>query len=172
MLHLIGSHFNYENRYPESYAKANGLRTDLGDVECYRNSIHFTDSVLQKAFEKASQRLNLEAMVYCSDHGGIPDMRRSPRFLGFKMVRIPLWTYLSDSYIDRHPAVAKALADNRDRYFTNDLLYDLLCGIFDIRSNRYDPSQSLASADYCYQRADMLTYDNRIRVADDDLDKA
>lgn len=172
VLHLIGSHFNYENRYPESYAKANGLRTDLGDVECYRNSIRFTDSVLQKAFEKASQRLNLEAMVYCSDHGGIPDMRRSPRFLGFKMVRIPLWTYLSDSYIDRHPAVAKALADNRDRYFTNDLLYDLMCGIFDIRSNRYDPSQSLASADYCYQRADMLTYDNRIRVADDDLDKA
>ena len=107
MLHLIGSHFNYENRYPESYAKANGLRTDLGDVECYRNSIRFTDSVLQKAFEKASQRLNLEAMVYCSDHGGIPDMRRSPRFLGFKMVRIPLWTYLSDSYIDRHPAVGE-----------------------------------------------------------------
>ena len=68
--------------------------------------------------------------------------------------------------------LAKALADNRDRYFTNDLLYDLMCGIFDIRSNRYDPSQSLASADYCYQRADMLTYDNRIRVADDDLDKA
>lgn len=126
----------------------------------------------RKPLKKASQRLNLEAMVYCSDHGGIPDMRRSPRFLGFKMVRIPLWTYLSDSYIDRHPAVAKALADNRNRYFTNDLLYDLMCGIFDIRSNRYDPSQSLASADYCHQRSDMLTYDNRIRVADDDLDKA
>ncbi len=169
VLHLKGSHFNYSNRYPKSYAQEHGLRAG-DDVTCYRNSLHFTDSVLRQFFEKATQRLNLTAMVYFSDHGGIPEKRRSPRFLGFKMVRIPMWVYLSDRYQALHPAVAKALRSHRDSYFTNDLVYELMCGIFDISSNRYDPSSSLASEEYRFTRDDLLTYDGRIRVKDDDLD--
>ena len=170
VLHLKGSHFNYENRYPADYAAANALNTRGGDVECYRNSIHYTDSLLHSIYDYASQRLNLQAMVYFSDHGGIPDMRRSPRFLGFKMVRIPLWVYLADDYRRRHPQVAAALQANSSRYFTNDLVYELMCGIFDVKSNHYDPSQSIASDSYRYRRDDLLTYDGRIRIKDDDLD--
>lgn len=170
VLHLKGSHFNYINRYPENYARENGLHQG-DDVECYRNSIHFTDHVLQQFFEKATERLNLQAMVYFSDHGGIPDMRRSPRFLGFKMVRIPMWIYLSDEYQERHAAVTEALKAHRDAYFTNDLMYDLMCGLLDVESNRYDESQSLASTEYKYTRDTLLTYDGRIRIKDDDLDK-
>lgn len=169
VLHLKGSHFNYSNRYPASYAAANGLHSG-DDVECYRNSIHFTDSVLRQFYTKASQRLNLHAMVYFSDHGGIPDMRRSPRFLGFKMVRIPMWIYLSDQYQRLHPAATEALRQHTGSYFTNDLVYELMCGIMDVDSNHYDKRQSLASAQYKYTRADLLTYDGRIRIQDDDLD--
>lgn len=169
VLHLKGSHFNYSNRYPESYAAGNGLRQG-DDVECYRNSIHFTDHVLQQFFEKAKQRLNLQAMVYFSDHGGIPDMRRSPRFLGFKMVRIPMWIYLADEYQKAHAQVASTLKAHRDMYFTNDLVYDLMCGILDIESNHYDETQSLASPAYRYIRDSLLTYDGRIKIKDDDLD--
>ena len=169
VLHLKGSHFNYINRYPESYARDNRLHQG-DDVECYRNSIHFTDHVLQQFFEKAKQRLNLQAMVYFSDHGGIPDMRRSPRFLGFKMVRIPMWIYLSDEYQKRHTSVADTLKMHRNTYFTNDLVYELMCGIMDVESNRYDETQSLASPEYKYTRDTLLTYDGRIRIKDDDLD--
>lgn len=170
VLHLKGSHFNYINRYPESYALENGLHQG-DDVECYRNSIHFTDHVLQRFFEKAKEKLNLQAMVYFSDHGGIPDMRRSPRFLGFKMVRIPMWIYMSDAYQAKHPSVAETLKSHCDMYFTNDLMYELMCGIFDVESNRYDESQSIASDKYKYTRETLLTYDGRIRIKDDDLDK-
>lgn len=170
VLHLKGSHFNYINRYPESYARENNLHQG-DDVECYRNSIHFTDHVLQQFFEKAKQRLNLQAMIYFSDHGGIPDMRRSPRFLGFKMVRIPMWIYLSDEYQKQHPSIADTLKTRRDTYFTNDLVYELMCGIMDVESNRYDETQSLVSTKYKYTRDTLLTYDGRIRIKDDDLDK-
>lgn len=171
VLHLKGSHFNYENRYPASYADKHNLRTDLGDVECYRNSIHYTDTLLHRVFDYADSRLNLQSMVYFSDHGGIPDMRRSPRFLGFKMVRIPMWVYMSDNYRKEHSATAGALVANKDKYFTNDLVYELMCGIFDIRSNHYDPTQSIASPLYKYRREDLMTYDGRIRIEDDDLDQ-
>lgn len=170
VLHLKGSHFNYENRYPTAYAHEHHLHTDKGDVECYRNSIHYTDSLLHRVFDYATKRLNLAAMVYFSDHGGIPDMRRSPRFLGFKMVRIPMWVYLSKQYREEHNKTAEALEANSNRYFTNDLVYELMCGIFDIRSNHYDPTQSIASKQYKYRRDDLLTYDGRIRIKDDDLD--
>ncbi len=169
VLHLKGSHFNYINRYPESYALENGLHQG-DDVECYRNSIHFTDYVLQQFYEKAKERLNLQAMVYFSDHGGIPDMRRSPRFLGFKMVRIPMWIYLSDEYQNLHANVAETLKEHRNTYFTNDLIYELMCGILDVESNHYDETQSLASDKYRYTRDSLLTYDGRIRIKDDDLD--
>lgn len=169
VLHLKGSHFNYENRFPREYADKHSLPHN-GDVECYRTSLHFTDNVLHRAFDYARQRLNLAAMVYFSDHGGIPDMRRSPRFLGFKMVRIPLWIYMSGEYQEAHPAPAAALKANARRYFTNDLTYELICGLLDITSNRYDPTASIASASYRFRRSEMLTYDGRIRIADDDLD--
>ena len=98
-------------------------------------------------------------------------MRRSPRFLGFKMVRIPMWVYMSDNYRKEHSATAGALVANKDKYFTNDLVYELMCGIFDIRSNHYDPTQSIASPLYKYRREDLMTYDGRIRIEDDDLDQ-
>lgn len=171
VLHLKGSHFNYENRYPAAYAAANKLNTRLGDVECYRNSLHYTDSLLQRVHQYAARKLNLAAMLYFSDHGGIPDMRRSPRFLGYKMVRIPMWAYMSDDYQKAHPEAAAALKAHQKSYFTNDLAYELVCGMLGISSNRYDPSASIASPLYRFTRSMLLTYDGRLRISDDDLDK-
>lgn len=166
VLHLKGSHFNYTNRYSSEYASENGL-TEGNDVHNYKNSIHYTDSILHSFYEYATKRLNLQAMVYFSDHGAIPDMRRSPRFLGFGMVRIPLWVYLSEEYIANHPHVAEALSENREKYFTNDLAYELICGLLDIQSNHYDETGSVASPKYKYTRDMLMTYDGRIRIVDD-----
>lgn len=167
VLHLKGSHFNYSNRYPESYAREHALRQG-DDPQCYRNSLHFTDSLLHSIYKIGKERLNLAAMLYFSDHGGIPEMRRSPRFLGFKMVRIPMWIYLSDEYQALHKETVAALRSHRESYFTNDLVYELMCGLIDVESNRYDPTASLASAAYKYTRDMLLTYDGRIRISDDD----
>lgn len=167
VLHLKGSHFNYENRYTPEYAKENGL-TNGDDVQNYRNSIHYTDHILKSFYDYASQRLNLMAMVYYSDHGAIPDKRRMPWFLGFGMVRIPMWIYLSDEYQSLHPNIVSALKANKDKYFTNDLAYELMCGIFDIRSSHYDEEASLASSKYKYTLDMLLTDDGRVKVADDE----
>lgn len=166
VLHLMGNHFNYTNRYTPEYAAANGL-AEGDDVHNYMNSLHYTDHVLSSIFSYAKTHLNLAAMVYYSDHGAMPDARRSPRFLGFGMVRIPMWVYLSDNYIAAHPSVNQALKVNSGKYFTNDLAYELVCGIFDIRSNHYDERNSIASSMYSYTRDMLLTDDGRVKVADD-----
>lgn len=171
VLHLKGSHFSYLNRYPESETVW-GEPGVQDNIPNYLNSLHYTDKFLKSVFEKCRERLNMQAMVYFSDHGSIPSRRRTPGFDGFGHVRIPMFTWFSDEYTQAHPVPFEALLANRKRYFTNDLAYDLMCGIFDVESNRYDPTQSLASSSYRFTREDLLTFEGKIRVVDDPFSQA
>lgn len=166
VFHLKGNHFNFINRYPQEFAKFSKPDTyDL--IPNYIDSIAYTDYVLQQIQEYAAKHLNLQAMVYFSDHATIPDKRRSPNFGGFATVRIPLFTYLADDYISKHPEVYSALIANRDKYWTNDLAYELICGILDIKSNHYDESNSLASTQYKYTKDMLMTDLGKLHIIDD-----
>lgn len=166
VFHLKGSHFNFINRYPQEFAKfSRPNQYDL--IPNYIDSIAYTDHVLQKIYEYASEHLNLQAMIYFSDHATIPDKRRSPNFSGFATVRIPLFTYFSDEYITNHKSVYNALVTNKENYWTNDLAYELICGILDIQSNHYDETNSLASLKYKYTRDMLLTDLGNLHISDD-----
>ncbi len=166
VFHLKGNHFNFINRYPQDFAKFSKPDTyDL--IPNYIDSIAYTDYVMQQIQEYAAKHLNLQAMVYFSDHATIPDKRRSPNFGGFATVRIPLFTYLADDYISNHPQVYSALKSNQDKYWTNDLAYDLICGILDIKSNHYDETNSLASTQYKYTKDMLMTNLGKLHIIDD-----
>lgn len=161
VVHLKGSHFNFRNRYPEDYPEA--LSTPKDDVvEQYRTSLHYSDSILRRIFEYAYAKLNLQTMLYFSDHATIPNKRRSPNFNGYGMVRIPMFVYCSDNFIQQHPDRYRALQDNRMRYFTNDLVYELMCGLMDVSSDRFDPSGSIAYGSFRYNKEDLLTNEGRM----------
>lgn len=156
VIHLKGSHFNFLNRYPESFTKfgtAGKYELELN----YANSIAYTDSVLEQIFNYAKDNLNLQAMVYFSDHATVPDKRRSPNFEGLASVRIPFFTYFADEYIAHHQQVFETLKKHENFYWTNDLAYELLCSILDIKSNRFDEANSLASEKFRYKREDLRT---------------
>lgn len=168
VVHLKGNHFNFINRYPQSFAKfSEPGKYDL--INNYIDSIVYTDYILQKIWEYGKEKLNMQAMLYFSDHATIPDKRRSPDFGGFGTVRIPMFTYFSDDYIEKYPETYKALLDNKDKYFTNDLAYELVCGILNIKSNHYDETNSLASPLYKYTR-DMLKTNLGQRSLSEDVD--
>lgn len=156
VVHLKGSHFNFLNRYPESFTKfgtAGKYELELN----YANSIAYTDSVLEQIFNYAKDNLNLQAMVYFSDHATVPDKRRSPNFEGLASVRIPFFTYFADEYIVQHKEVYNTLKKHENLYWTNDLAYELLCSILDIKSNHFDETNSLASEKFKYKREDLRT---------------
>lgn len=166
ILHLMGSHFNFINRYPQDkayFSKPN--KYDL--IPNYLDSICYTDYVLQQFKEYAEENLNLQAFVYFSDHATIPDKRRSPNFGGFGTVRIPMCVYLSDEYISKHQNIYAAMQSNKDRYFTNDLMYEFMCGLLNIDSNHYDESNSLASLKYKYTVYDLKTDLGNMLIKDD-----
>lgn len=163
VVHLKGSHFNFLNRYPKSFTKFG--TPGKYDLELnYANSITYTDYVLEKIFSYAKENLNLQAMVYFSDHATVPDKRRSPNFEGLASVRIPLFTYFADEYIAEHKKTYATLKQHENYYWTNDLAYELLCSILNIKSNGFDEENSLASEKFRFKREDLRTNNRKEKI--------
>lgn len=151
VLHIMGSHIDYNNRYPKKYQ----IWTDpdhSGRVADYKNSLVYTDKFLHDVYEYSKANLDLKAFVYFSDHGTDPNRTRDPDETRFIGLRVPLFVYLSPEYQDNHRKVVLGLKGNKEQFFSNDLVYDLMCGIFDIESENYDESNSLTSTKYKFDK--------------------
>lgn len=166
VVHLKGSHFNFKNRYPPSFTKfGDPGKYDL--IPNYENTVAYTDYILQSLHAYCQEHLNLQAMLYFSDHGTLPDKRRSANFDGFATVRVPLFAWFSEEYQAKHGHVVKTLRDHKDRYFTTDLVYELVCGIFDIQSNHFKEENCLASPRFKFTRDMLKTNLGRAWIKDD-----
>jgi len=156
VLHLKGSHSNFHNRYPDNFAKWQSVG-EQKVIDEYDNSILYTDFVLEKIYTYAKMNLNLQAMLYFSDHGLEVKKKRMPGFIGFENLRIPFFVYLSEAYQKSFPETVKALASHKQSYFTNDLFYDLICGILQIKSKHYNPYFDISSFLYKYDKSNLRT---------------
>lgn len=157
VIHIMGSHDNYANRYPPEFARwSSNVTRDA--VQEYSNSLAYTDWVLEQIYQYGKEHLNMQAMLYFSDHGAAPKSIRRPDGASFAALRIPMFLYLSDEYMQLYPATTSALRAHQDSYFTNDLIYEMICGILNIQSNHYYPANSIASPSYSFTR-DTLTTD-------------
>lgn len=156
IFHLMGSHDNFQTRYPEEFTIW-GTPGKYHLIDNYDNSLAYTDYLLKEIYTYATEHLNLQGLVYFSDHSTIPDKRRQPDFTDFLTVRIPMFVYLSDNYQKAHPDVSLALRKHENSYWTNDLTYDLVCGILKVQSPNYDATQSLASSEYRFSRENLTT---------------
>lgn len=169
VLHLMGSHIYYNHRYPKIFKKwttadGTGMATSAA---AYANTILYTDFVLSKFFDYAQENLNLQAMIYFSDHGENLQISHNPDVFSFDMVRIPFFIYLSSEYEKNFPAQTKNLLSRREEYFTNDLLYDTVCGILNAPSKNYDSTQDFSSADYRFNRNNLVTMFGQQKISDD-----
>ena len=106
-------------------------------------------------------------MVYFSDHGENLEISHNPDVFSFDMVRIPFWMYLSPAYHEAMPRHTQALYDHQHRYFTNDMLYDTICGLLNAPSSRYNPEQDFASFTYSFTRNDLTTMLGQRKLTED-----
>ena len=165
VLHLMGSHIEYRNRYPAEFQHFNDGK--INEQADFDNTVLYTDWVLSQIFDYAQKNLNLDAMVYFSDHGSDPDVGRQPDSASFKVLRIPMFCYLSKDYQKRNPEVFSTVKAHKDKYFTNDLEYEFICGILNMQSPSYDPSYSLASPQWKLERKDLVTRFGKTSLMED-----
>ena len=127
VMHLMGNHGSYEQRYPKAFEKYDGKNT----IDKYDNSIIYNDYVMSQVYKRARKIPNFKGLVYCSDHADAIDKNLShdASQFDFDMTHIPLYIYLSDSYIQNNSAKYKSLEKQK----TSCLLmicYLILCWAF------------------------------------------
>lgn len=165
VLHVMGSHIEYRNRYPEKFQKFNDGQ--LNREADFDNTVLYTDWFLQHVYEYAKDNLHLDAMMYFSDHGSDPSRDRTPDGSNFTVLRIPMFVYLSPEYQQRNPDVVSAIKANKDKYFTNDLEYEFVCGVLNMQSPNYDPTYSIASSKWKMERKDLVTRFGKTSLLED-----
>lgn len=164
VIHIRGSHYEYDKRYPESFGKL------YPEMTAYEKSIAYTDEVLKEIYEYGRSHMNLQIMLYCSDHGEDMKYGHTPVLNDFNMVRIPFWIYLSPSYQKALPSKMEALKNHTGSYFTNDLMYEVICGLLGGENNiSYHKIYDISSPDYVITKDNALTLYGKRHVSEDPI---
>lgn len=166
VFHLMGSHENCFNRYPpEENLFALSDERDL--ILTYDNTLAYTDKFLKNLFIATKNNFNLQALLYFSDHGGDPYYKRHPDKSGFRSLRIPFFIYTSDEYIKLYPNTYETMKKNENQYFTNDLMYEVVCNLLQITSNHYNSENSILSPDYKFNQNNLTTMLGKRKLTED-----
>ena len=157
IIHLMGSHQKYEKRVPKEFRQFTGADEV---VASYDNSILYTDYVVDEIYNKAKKNPAFKALVYFSDHGEEPHVvgGHDPVNVTYQMLKVPLFVYLSDSYRKNHLNLFESLKTNEHKYFSNDLIFDLMVSLMRIEGvPNFEESLNLSSKKYRLDKASTVT---------------
>ena len=157
IIHLMGSHQKYEKRVPKEFRQFTGADEV---VASYDNSILYTDYVVDEIYNKAKKNPAFKALVYFSDHGEEPHVvgGHDPVNVTYQMLKVPLFVYLSDSYRKNHLNLFESLKSNEHKYFSNDLIFDLMVSLMRIEGvPNFEESLNLSSKEYRLDKDSTLT---------------
>lgn len=133
VLHTMGSHFNYQHRYPSGfgpYPQSSNAR------EAYFNSVAYTDKVLDQIIDTLARDGRRAALVYAADHGetvpGGACKADSANRTTRDAYEVPALVWLSSAYAQAHPAMVEGLRAHQDHPYTvaavHQTLLDLMRG--------------------------------------------
>ena len=173
-LHLLGSHFEYSNRYPDDFNRFNAhdiLKINPGiskgnaeTVASYDNSILYTDFILNEITDKIRNSSTPTVLIYFSDHGeNVYDKPDEPR-RGAKYVRVPFFIYANEVYRKQHPEIIEALHKSTDLPFsTANVVYPLMTLTKTVSDSLYKANDDILSPMFVprirYVDEEIWTYD-------------
>lgn len=176
VIHLMGQHDLYYNRYPYAFHKftADDIQLNLHEkgrltVAQYDNSILYNDFILAQLIDRFQQEETL--LLYVSDHGeAIYDgndfnghVEENP---SRHMIEIPCIIWASQAFVQNVPDKLLRIADAVERpYMTDDMIHTLL-DLMEIETVEFEPQRSLVNPVYDASRRRIyngIDYDAQIR---------
>lgn len=159
-LHLMGSHFQYYRRFPQSQARfapqdilKQTPRKWLDDekagiVANYDNSILYTDSILSCIIGGVRRLEQPTLLIYLSDHGENVYDDRDFRGRDPKFVEVPFIIYANEAYKKRNPEIMKDIENGRSSSFSTSELPYILMHVSGTRYAMYDSVRDPISKAY------------------------
>lgn len=151
VLHTMGSHFAFENRYPAEFRRfsarpAGSRREHL--VNTYDDSIRYTDHVLAEVIARLEARRDVvSAVLFVSDHGeNLLDDERG--LFGHAMgtpydLRTAGLFWWSDAYARRRPEAVESVRANARRRLSTAVVFHSLADLAGIHADGVDLARSL-----------------------------
>jgi glucan phosphoethanolaminetransferase (alkaline phosphatase superfamily) len=149
VLHTLGSHWNYSQRYPKEYDKwqpslfgvdkpvytDTRIKPQLNNS--YDNSILYTDWFLSQVIQQLKETEQLSSMVYLADHGQtLYDGTCKLAFHGHNTqyeFHVPAMVWYSDAYKERYPDKINQLLRHRKARLATENMFHTLLDLGDIQ---------------------------------------
>ena len=161
VLHTMGSHFNYNHRYPVAFERFTPSRPQSGPLSlhdqsqselasnAYDNSILFTDHVLGEVISLLSGAGRPAALLYVADHGenlfadgcGLSGHGQETE----RDFRIPMVLWWSDDFAKKRPEKIKHAHQNAVKPVSTEVVFQSLLDLADISFPDEDLSRSVFS---------------------------
>lgn len=168
VIHLMGSHADYQERYPKKQEKFPVKEKKNRRINSYDNTVVYTDSVLHEIYDIMQGKPNFQGMVYFSDHG--EDMQNSHEVTKFTwtMAHISFVVFLSPVYCQKNPGTFQNLMNHRDQVWSNDLLYEGMLDLMGIQNMPgFQEKRDIASAQYSLSLSDGRTCHGEKKLNED-----
>ncbi|HEY4083650.1 MAG TPA: phosphoethanolamine transferase [Burkholderiaceae bacterium] len=166
VLHMIGSHYPYEERYaadsrrftPTLPALAEGLRPGVAlkqeAINSYDNTIVETDKFLRRVIDRLNREQRPAVMLYISDHGEnlFDDERQMFMHALPTLTRhdldVPLLVWANPAYREADPARLQALREHQRARIGQVDVFPTLLDLGHVAWGGAAPQDSFASASY------------------------
>jgi heptose-I-phosphate ethanolaminephosphotransferase len=147
-IRLIGTHFDYNKRYPESFNKflsVGNLSKRERIINEYDNAVLYNDFIVYSLIKNLQKQNKKSALLYLSDHGeNVYDetdfFGRSEEILTKTMFEIPFLMWVSKDF-----ELPNDFEYKPDRVFMADHTYDSVGHFFGVLYTDMDASRSIFS---------------------------
>ena len=139
IVHLMGSHWKYQHRYPKAFASFSG-EDEL--IDTYDNSIRYTDFVIGKTLDVMQASDKPICLIYTSDHGeNLNDNNNGTYLHAMKEmteyeVKVPFFFAANKAFQQNHDNI-KNLLKNKTKHISHDNISHTLLGLFNIHDSQY-----------------------------------
>ena len=129
------------NRYPSDFAIFHGRldKSFFGNIakahyyekiNCYDNSILYQDFIISSILKMLKKVDGVSGFIFFSDHGEdvLSNIVRNLGVISYDMLDIPMLMWFSEPYKQKYPLRYQDTRSNKDKLFSNDLMYDTLIG--------------------------------------------
>lgn len=164
IVHLMGTHDQYSDRYPEKYNKFSSKDIDGSKrkylteerkriIANYDNAVLYNDMIVDNIFSMIDQSSNKTVGLYLSDHGEeLFDFRpfsgHSGQNMSAPMVEIPFIISSNERYKKSNQDVLKQLKKSVNTPFASENLPFLLYSLANIETNLQDKSKDLSDPSF------------------------
>ena len=167
IIHLIGQHFDYVQRYPAeeaAFAASDYAGRNISDeaktiVMHYDNATHYNDRVLDSIL--TTYRDDEAIVLFVADHGEevYDDLQIHGRLFqeptatqAHYEFEVPMWIWCSESYREHHPDIVVNIERSLNKPFMIDALPQLMLSLAGISCQWTDETRNLLSPKYRSKR--------------------